>query len=70
MRNLSNRLQASRDPLPADEVASIWETTKDLGVLIGKGGLYGTVSALCNVHIIIQVCSGQVAAGAMPQFSR
>ncbi|CAL1547868.1 unnamed protein product [Lymnaea stagnalis] len=33
--------KATRAPLPADEVASIWEDTKNMGVLIGKGGLYG-----------------------------
>uniref|UniRef100_A0A2C9JL81 Alanine--glyoxylate aminotransferase 2, mitochondrial n=1 Tax=Biomphalaria glabrata TaxID=6526 RepID=A0A2C9JL81_BIOGL len=32
---------ASRTPLPAEEVASIWEDTKNMGVLIGKGGLFG-----------------------------
>uniref|UniRef100_A0A0B7AD12 Alanine--glyoxylate aminotransferase 2, mitochondrial n=1 Tax=Arion vulgaris TaxID=1028688 RepID=A0A0B7AD12_9EUPU len=31
----------SREPLPSAEVASIWEDTKNSGVLIGKGGLYG-----------------------------
>nr|CAG5121136.1 unnamed protein product [Candidula unifasciata] len=31
----------SRQPLAAEEMASIWEDTKDMGVLIGKGGLYG-----------------------------
>ncbi|XP_055891641.1 alanine--glyoxylate aminotransferase 2, mitochondrial-like [Biomphalaria glabrata] len=33
--------KASRTPLPAEEVASIWEDTKNMGVLIGKGGLFG-----------------------------
>ncbi|KAK3746895.1 hypothetical protein RRG08_030306 [Elysia crispata] len=33
--------KVSRDPLPGDEVASIWEDTKEMGVLIGKGGLFG-----------------------------
>ena len=36
--------QVSRDPLPGDEVASIWEDTKEMGVLIGKGGLFGNVN--------------------------
>jgi len=31
----------SRTPLPAEEVSAIWEDTKNMGVLIGKGGLYG-----------------------------
>ncbi|XP_055328838.1 alanine--glyoxylate aminotransferase 2, mitochondrial-like [Paramacrobiotus metropolitanus] len=33
----------SKTPLPAADMAEIWETTKDLGVLIGKGGYYGNV---------------------------
>jgi len=32
----------TRTPLPADDMSTIWELTKDMGVLIGKGGLYGT----------------------------
>ncbi|XP_041274897.1 alanine--glyoxylate aminotransferase 2, mitochondrial isoform X3 [Onychostruthus taczanowskii] len=30
----------SRRPLPAEEINQIWEDCKDLGVLIGRGGLY------------------------------
>ncbi|KAJ7424067.1 Alanine--glyoxylate aminotransferase 2, mitochondrial [Pitangus sulphuratus] len=30
----------SRCPLPAEEVGQIWEDCKDMGVLIGRGGLY------------------------------
>ncbi|XP_065915308.1 alanine--glyoxylate aminotransferase 2, mitochondrial-like [Dysidea avara] len=33
----------SRQPLPAAEVSKIWEKCKDMGVLLGKGGLYGNV---------------------------
>ncbi|KAI2651534.1 Alanine--glyoxylate aminotransferase 2, mitochondrial [Labeo rohita] len=33
--------KASRDPLPPEAIAEIFEDTKDMGVLIGKGGLYG-----------------------------
>ncbi|KAM9450639.1 alanine--glyoxylate aminotransferase 2, mitochondrial isoform 1-T2 [Clarias gariepinus] len=33
--------KASRDPLPSEAVAEIMEDTKDMGVLIGKGGIYG-----------------------------
>ncbi|XP_052444204.1 alanine--glyoxylate aminotransferase 2, mitochondrial [Carassius gibelio] len=33
--------KASRDPLPPEDIAEIFEDTKDMGVLIGKGGLYG-----------------------------
>ncbi|XP_052232452.1 alanine--glyoxylate aminotransferase 2, mitochondrial-like [Dreissena polymorpha] len=35
--------KATRKPLPADKMGDIWEETKDLGVLFGKGGLYGNV---------------------------
>lgn len=35
--------QASRDPLPPADVAEIFEDVKDMGVLIGKGGVYGQV---------------------------
>lgn len=31
----------SRTPLPAETMAEIWEDTKDMGVLLGKGGLHG-----------------------------
>ncbi|KTF77921.1 hypothetical protein cypCar_00032574 [Cyprinus carpio] len=34
-------IQVSRDPLPSEAMAEIFEDTKDMGVLIGKGGLYG-----------------------------
>ncbi|XP_032941453.1 alanine--glyoxylate aminotransferase 2, mitochondrial isoform X5 [Catharus ustulatus] len=30
----------SRRPLPAEEINQIWEDCKDMGVLIGRGGLY------------------------------
>ncbi|XP_062409714.1 alanine--glyoxylate aminotransferase 2, mitochondrial [Sardina pilchardus] len=33
--------KASRDPLPPADVAEIFEDVKDMGVLIGKGGVYG-----------------------------
>ena len=39
-----NYYQASRTPLPAEDMGAIWEETKDMGVLLGKGGLYGNVS--------------------------
>ena len=35
-------IQATREPLPAERVNYIWDGCKDLGVLLGKGGLYGT----------------------------
>lgn len=31
----------SRKPLPPAEMASIWEDTKNMGLLLGKGGLHG-----------------------------
>ena len=33
----------TRKPLPTDELNSIWEDCKDMGLLFGKGGLYGHV---------------------------
>lgn len=33
----------TRKPLAADKVNSIWEATKNMGVLYGKGGLHGNV---------------------------
>ena len=45
---LWNDLQESRTPLDAVEVNSIWEDTKNMGVLYGKGGFYGNVS-----HVIV-----------------
>uniref|UniRef100_A0A8C2XK75 Alanine--glyoxylate aminotransferase 2, mitochondrial n=1 Tax=Cyclopterus lumpus TaxID=8103 RepID=A0A8C2XK75_CYCLU len=33
--------KASRDPLPLEAMSEIFEDIKDMGVLIGKGGLYG-----------------------------
>ena len=35
-------LQSTREPLEAARVNYIWDGCKDLGVLLGKGGLYGT----------------------------
>ncbi|KAL8615308.1 alanine--glyoxylate aminotransferase 2 [Nucella lapillus] len=33
----------SKRPLPAEDMCAIWEDTKDMGVLLGKGGLQGNV---------------------------
>ena len=38
-------VQESRKPLPGDKMADIWELTKDHGILLGKGGRFGNVSA-------------------------
>nr|XP_033788810.1 alanine--glyoxylate aminotransferase 2, mitochondrial [Geotrypetes seraphini] len=35
--------QDSRRPLPPEEMNLIWEDCKEMGVVIGKGGLYGQV---------------------------
>jgi alanine-glyoxylate transaminase/(R)-3-amino-2-methylpropionate-pyruvate transaminase len=35
--------KASRQPLDSGTVNNIWETTKDLGLLVGKGGLHSNV---------------------------
>lgn len=32
-----------RTPLESQQFLDIWEQTKDMGVLFGKGGLYGNV---------------------------
>ncbi|KAM9794533.1 alanine--glyoxylate aminotransferase 2, mitochondrial isoform 2-T2 [Syngnathus typhle] len=37
------RDKASREPLPAQEMANIFEDIKNMGILIGKGGLYGQI---------------------------
>ncbi|XP_064599022.1 LOW QUALITY PROTEIN: alanine--glyoxylate aminotransferase 2, mitochondrial-like [Liolophura sinensis] len=33
----------TREPLDAETMGAIWEKTKDMGLLVGKGGLYGNV---------------------------
>ncbi|XP_076470378.1 alanine--glyoxylate aminotransferase 2, mitochondrial-like [Babylonia areolata] len=33
----------TKKPLPAEDMVAIWEDTKDMGVLLGKGGLNGNV---------------------------
>ncbi|WAR13621.1 AGT2-like protein [Mya arenaria] len=35
--------KASRAPLGGDKMGDIWEHTKDLGILMGKGGFFGNV---------------------------
>ena len=34
--------------MPPEKFVPIWEDIKDMGVLIGKGGLYGNVSIECS----------------------
>ena len=52
VRSLSSHvvyvLQETKEPLPVDQMNAIWETCKDDGVLLGKGGLYGSVC----IHVI------------------
>jgi hypothetical protein len=42
--------QKSRTPLKLERMAAIFEQTKDMGVLFGKGGLYGNVSDLFSFN--------------------
>ncbi|MED6278861.1 alanine--glyoxylate aminotransferase 2 [Characodon lateralis] len=35
--------KTSREPLPPEDMAEIFEDVKDMGVLIGKGGVYGQI---------------------------
>uniref|UniRef100_A0A3B4FJQ0 Alanine--glyoxylate aminotransferase 2, mitochondrial n=1 Tax=Pundamilia nyererei TaxID=303518 RepID=A0A3B4FJQ0_9CICH len=39
--HLQYSVHASRDPLPPEAMAEIFEDVKDMGVLIGKGAIYG-----------------------------
>ena len=36
-------LQGTKESLAMDQMNAIWETCKENGVLLGKGGLYGSV---------------------------
>ena len=36
--------QETKEPLPKEEVAAIWENCKDHGLLLGTGGEYSNVS--------------------------
>ena len=40
------KLQTKGTPLKLERMAAIFEQTKDMGVLFGKGGLYGNVNNL------------------------
>ncbi|CAI8008519.1 Alanine--glyoxylate aminotransferase 2, mitochondrial [Geodia barretti] len=35
--------KGTKEPLAVDQMNAIWETCKEDGVLLGKGGLYGSV---------------------------
>ena len=37
--------------MPMDDFVPIWEDAKDMGVLLGKGGLYGNVSILLDGNL-------------------
>ena len=46
--------QATRKALSAERVNDIWEKAKDMGVLLGKGGLYSNVSVTpCDYVIFV-----------------
>ena len=40
-------VQETKEPLPVEKVNALWESCKEDGVLLGKGGLYGSVRPLC-----------------------
>ena len=42
--------QESKNPLPPADMAAIFEATKDMGLLLGKSGVYGTVSQMTPIH--------------------
>ena len=46
----------SRTPLPPAAMNEIFEETKDMGVLIGKGGVYGQVREDLNHHFLFMFC--------------
>lgn len=50
-----HRPQASRDPLSPEVMSEIFEDVKDMGVLIGKGGIYGQVTILCSVVALLSI---------------
>jgi 4-aminobutyrate aminotransferase-like enzyme len=37
------QFKKTRKAIAPEKMSKIWESTKDMGVLIGKGGLYGNV---------------------------
>ena len=43
--------QETRTPLPAPDVSEVHEQMREMGVLVGKGGLYGSVST--HVQILL-----------------
>ena len=43
--------------MPMDDFVPIWEDAKDMGVLLGKGGLYGNVSILLDGNFIVLLLS-------------
>ena len=38
--------ECSIEPIPSQLMANIWEQSKDMGLLLGKGGVHGNVSAV------------------------
>jgi hypothetical protein len=52
-------------PLPIEKVALIFESIKDMGILIGKGGLFGNVNIhfFCKSGVFDHVCRHFVLIG-------
>ena len=44
-------LQETKEPLPVEKMNAIWEGCKEDGILLGKGGLYGSVSEPCDYSL-------------------
>lgn len=42
----------SRKPINANSFGDIWERCKDMGVLLGKGGLHGNVSKTIFTNLL------------------
>jgi hypothetical protein len=42
--DLTCLIQELKTPMPPDQMVPIWEECKDMGLLLGKGGLQGNVS--------------------------
>lgn len=48
-------MQKTRERLPVDQVNAIWESIKDMGVLVGKGGLDGNVTTVSCIEFSIGI---------------
>lgn len=45
----------TKEPMAADHIAEIFEEIKDMGVLIGKGGIHGNVIRVFQLIIHIYI---------------